>query len=410
VTSLVAWLDASSEDQRRMREIVNLFSERESRDELGIGQVRDALSDLLWPGTSTLFTRARYFILIPWCYRAAAEARNDVGKATALADQNERRLIRALINAGEHDGVIGGTVGVALRNLPSVLYWGGMRTHGILSDPALNRGDAIVAELDRVHTRRPVTVEYEDEAAVWHGGAFHSTLPAVPKGFPADVSSGFAMPRGEAGWLRDRMLTSSPGTLLEYALEHRPDAGSEVPWEDSALTMAEGERAKVLDDARRFSVCMNGASLVYNLLLAEVYEHEGFDRVKNPVDDYRARLSQWAEQPGLAEDISTLDSDAFWCPVLEQNPNVNVRSRRFIDKWLDLLRDADLGELADNENVRSFIREREREHKRAQARLDNKRLLQAWLGASGSRPLVYRWTQIRQILHDIHDGLERADA
>lgn len=65
MTSLIAWLDASSEDQRRMREIVNLFSERESRDELGIGQVRDTLSDLLWPGTSTLFTRARYFVFIP---------------------------------------------------------------------------------------------------------------------------------------------------------------------------------------------------------------------------------------------------------------------------------------------------------------------------------------------------------
>ena len=78
MTSLIAWLDASSEDQRRMREIVNLFSERESRDELGIGQVRDALSDSLWPGTSTLFTRARYFLFIPWCFRAAAEARNDI--------------------------------------------------------------------------------------------------------------------------------------------------------------------------------------------------------------------------------------------------------------------------------------------------------------------------------------------
>ena len=37
-----------------MREIVNLFSERESRDELDIGQARDAMSDLLWPGTSEL--------------------------------------------------------------------------------------------------------------------------------------------------------------------------------------------------------------------------------------------------------------------------------------------------------------------------------------------------------------------
>ena len=57
---MIAWLDASREDQRRMREIVNLFTQSESRDELGVGQVRDAFSDSLFPGTSTLHTRARY--------------------------------------------------------------------------------------------------------------------------------------------------------------------------------------------------------------------------------------------------------------------------------------------------------------------------------------------------------------
>ena len=39
------------------------------------------------------------------------------------------------------------------------------------------------------------------------------------------------------------MLSSSPNTMLEYILEHRPDTGSEVPWEDSVLTAAGGERA-----------------------------------------------------------------------------------------------------------------------------------------------------------------------
>lgn len=410
MTSLIAWLDASSEDQRRMREIVNLFSERESRDELGIGQVRDALSDALWPGTSTLFTRARYFLFIPWCFRAAAEARNDIDKATALADQNERRLIRGLIDAGEKDGVIGGNVGMAVKNLPSALYWGGMRTHGILNDATLSRDDTIAAEMDRVHTRRPVAVEYQDEATAWHDGGFHPTLPPVPEGFPAEVPTGFAMPSNEAAWLRDRMLASSSDTMLEYALQHRPDTESAVPWEDSVLMTADGERAIVLDDARRFSILMNSASLMYNLMLAEAYEREGFDRVENPVDDYRERLHQWAEQPGLAEDIATWDRDEFWRRVIQRNPNVNSRSRRFIDDWLDLLGTANLPELADSDAVRSFISRREREHKRTQARLTNKRLLQAWLGSSGSRPLVYRWTQMRQIIHDVHDGLERADA
>ena len=411
MASLIAWLDASSEDQRRMREIVNLFSERESRDELGIGQVRDALSDLLWPGTSTLFTRARYFLFIPWCYRAAAEARNDTAKATMLADHNERRLIRGLLDADERDGVIGANVGMSLKNLPSALYWGGMRTHGILNEATLSREDAIVAEVDRAHGGRAALSEYDDDAAeTWRAGAFHSTLPAVPAGFPAEVPGGFAMARSDATWLRDRVLASSPGTMFEYALHNRPNRDSSVPWEDTVLMSAQGEPASVLSDARRFSTLMNSASLVYNLLLAEAYEQEGFDRVENPVRGYRERLDQWAQQPNLRHDLETWDRGVFWRRVLEQNPAVNLRAHRFIDDWLDLLREADLASLADNDAAREFIRKREREHKRSQARLVNKRLLQAWLGSSGSSPLVYRWPQLRPVLNDIHDGLERADA
>ena len=41
--STLSWLDASAEDQSRMREIVGLFSSKDSRDEIGIG-IRDALS------------------------------------------------------------------------------------------------------------------------------------------------------------------------------------------------------------------------------------------------------------------------------------------------------------------------------------------------------------------------------
>lgn len=48
--STIAWLDLSREEQRRMREVINLFSQTESRDELGIGQVRDSFSDQLFRG------------------------------------------------------------------------------------------------------------------------------------------------------------------------------------------------------------------------------------------------------------------------------------------------------------------------------------------------------------------------
>jgi hypothetical protein len=52
MASGLSWLDSSREDQQRMRELLKMFSEQESRDELGIGQIRDAFSDMLFPGTS----------------------------------------------------------------------------------------------------------------------------------------------------------------------------------------------------------------------------------------------------------------------------------------------------------------------------------------------------------------------
>jgi len=46
-----------------------MFTEKESRDELGIGSIRDAIADILFPGTSTIQTRLRYMLLLPWMYR-----------------------------------------------------------------------------------------------------------------------------------------------------------------------------------------------------------------------------------------------------------------------------------------------------------------------------------------------------
>ena len=68
MSSLLKWLDASESDRRRALDVIDLFSVRDTRDELGLGGVRDAWADRLVPGTSTIQTRARYFFFIPWVY------------------------------------------------------------------------------------------------------------------------------------------------------------------------------------------------------------------------------------------------------------------------------------------------------------------------------------------------------
>ncbi|WP_272819028.1 DUF6361 family protein, partial [Prescottella equi] len=64
--SVIAWLDTSTEEERRMRELVKMLSDSDTLDDLGIGQIRDAFGDLLFPGISTVQTRARYLLFVPW--------------------------------------------------------------------------------------------------------------------------------------------------------------------------------------------------------------------------------------------------------------------------------------------------------------------------------------------------------
>ena len=115
-----------------MREIGNLFAQSESRDELGIGQVRDAFSDSLFPGTSTLHTRARYLLFVPWCFIKAAANGSSGARGERRVEDNERALIAGLLELGATDGLIGRLAGVAVKTLPSTLYWGALRQYGIL--------------------------------------------------------------------------------------------------------------------------------------------------------------------------------------------------------------------------------------------------------------------------------------
>jgi hypothetical protein len=59
--SAFVWLDYSERERRKMLDVVDLFREHDTRDELGIGSVRDAFADALFLGTSTIMTRAHTF-------------------------------------------------------------------------------------------------------------------------------------------------------------------------------------------------------------------------------------------------------------------------------------------------------------------------------------------------------------
>jgi len=77
MSSVLAWIDHDSKARERTLRILSLFQEKEkeSRDELGLGSVRDSFADQLFPGTSTIQTRLRYMLFVPWIYHSLEEKR-----------------------------------------------------------------------------------------------------------------------------------------------------------------------------------------------------------------------------------------------------------------------------------------------------------------------------------------------
>jgi hypothetical protein len=395
VASGLAWLDSSREDQQRVRELLNLFRETESRDELGIGQVRDAFSDALFPGTSTLHTRARYLLIVPWCFRDT-ERRGLRGDAlTARVERNERTVIGALLTAGDTDGMIGRVAKVAVKTLPSTIYNSALLRYGI------RLGDDVHASLARRIAESTESSELVDRTV----GGWHATLPPPPAGFPTQLDGGLDLSSREARWLRDRILTSLLAHLLQPP-SRQLSADSAAAWEDPATVDAPADAASILQHARLFSVAIHGANLLYNLLIAERYEREELSRIDAPVARYRALLDGWVDQVRSQPDLTRWDRADMWSRVREENPRItaNLMARRFIDRWLDAVTADELADLTDNDGLRRLVADREMTVKGSQSRLVNDTLLRTWSGASGSRPLNFRWTQVRRMLTDVLDG------
>src|SRR5689334_9479603 len=117
--STVAWLDHSTEQQQRVREMLALFAESDTVDDLGIGTIRDAFANKFFPGSSVIQTRARYFLFIPWTYKHFEQK-----ASSRLLDKGrdaERQLIEQLRAGSDGNGLIGKQAGANLRTLPSAI-------------------------------------------------------------------------------------------------------------------------------------------------------------------------------------------------------------------------------------------------------------------------------------------------
>ena len=184
MASALTWLDYSERDRRRALDVIDLFRETGTVDELGLAAVRDSFSDLFFPGTSTIQTRACYFLLVPWTFLRIERLRTSAKKVTERARQAELNLSRRMLVGKDQQGVFGSQAGMALKRLPSEAYWGGLESWGIRMFSGHKW--AYFRSLDGFYRRgakfRSNPPDSEGKSAP--PANWHPHIPSPPPGFP----------------------------------------------------------------------------------------------------------------------------------------------------------------------------------------------------------------------------------
>ncbi len=401
--SSFTWLDYSERDRRRALDVVDLFRESGTVDELGLGSIRDSYSDLFFPGTSTIQTRACYFLILPWTFLRMERLQVSSSKAESWARNEELWLNQRLLQGDDTVGVFGSQAGRALKRLPSVAYWGGLASWGIRLFPGI--ASAYFRSLDGHYRRldaakgRPV----DPEGRQAHPANWHPHLPDPPRHFPNNVS--VALRRQDAEYLCDRIQARHPKSLLaELTRRANPDdLETEWPWDLANESTIAPPLRQHLEHAKLFAVCMHGAALLYNLMLAEMRESE--ERVEN----YQLEWNGWSEDfDGLGEAVLGWDLSTVWSVVRQQGRSIGFPTRAFVAAWVTELRvGGPATMILPGSTARGLIMDREYQLKRSRARLHSPRHLELWGGRSGADRLSYRWPDARALLTDIFEGLER---
>lgn len=386
--STLTWLDFSDAERRRALQVVELFAQSEARDELGLGTIRDAFADALFPGMSTVQRAARYFLFVPWIFREA-EARASSSGADPLewSRQQELHLIERLLAGDQRERVIGARARRRLQQLPSTIYWQGLARWGI------RRTEGTREQWARSARAGAPAATNDDREVVSSGSWWHRKLVDPPPGWRSGNLT-LTLRAPEADYLRERIRDRCRGTLLATLADRRtPWQRVDLPWHLDLRDDASAEQQRILEQARRFSEVMHGAALLYNLELARQSEDDGYEQ------DYSRRLSDWArvEAPHA---IAGWSLDDLWEALGEIGSRHTPPAARFVRRWVALVNESPeaIGESA---TALALVRERELDVKGRRARISYEAARNTWRGAAGASQLDYRWASAQRQLLDI---------
>ena len=396
----LGWVDFSREDREKVLDVMNLLQEQGAVDEIGIGLVRDAFANLFFPGTSTVQTVAKYFLIVPYVLKEATEGRygNDLNIILRRIDQEEKECGKLLMqNCPGEDGIIGRRVlpksWVARK--PSNIYWNGIRTYGIctqdLTIPELLKASIILQAQKKSSTlgsKRDDTADSErDDADA--GKDVATQLFSVPDDYYADWRTNLSihLTVSEAAFLRKMIETSVSASLLGYLLRNSVDVTKydsfEAIYEDLGAVVP-AELAQTMKLACDFNRLVYAARVRYNYILSAGQNGDA--------------VAEWAYIEENMQYMMSVDVD----DVLQTLHITNFRLRRFLTSFKTALLAGDL-DAADKALIDREVEIKTRSRAKLCKRDDYAN--DTWIGG---RYLDYRFSSAKRIITDIYRGEEAA--
>lgn len=393
----LGWIDFSKEEREKVLDVIQLLQEPGAVDELGIGSIRDAFANYFFPGTSTVQTRAKYFLIVPYILKEAGEGKygSDKKKILKQVDEEEKKCGLKLIQ-GDKRGVIGSLVlprsWVARK--PSNIYWNGIKEFGIFRNKYLSIHEYIEKSIllnnmkkgTKLGNRYDTAEENEkDDKDAGDILSFQFwNLPSVCNTNWKENLTIDLLPE-EAQFLKKQIQKEQQGTLFAYILRHHIDVSkyesfaalTEVIHEDIPQNMRE-----MIDLANAFNRFVYMVRIRYNVLLSG-----GENEVANDEWDYY--------EPVIDEMV-----DVDLNQVYERLLITNFRLKKFLNELQKAFMTRDYA------NADKLIRDRECNLKgpsRAKLNRIGEYPSDEWVGGGW---LDFRFSAAKRIINDIYAGEE----
>ena len=302
----IGWIDYSKEERNKIVSILRLLGTQGTIDEIGIGSVRDAFSDLLFPGISVLQTRAKYFVLIPYLFESACKesARGKLHSGKDVRNFIERRedkIVGALMKSAKNDddrnGIIGSrnyASGRSVKMKPSSIYWNGLRTSTILLHPELSLDSACNAIYQKGRLQSKIERKNEtaesgaDDKDVLNDG--HLIFAPIHASYDYMDEAQISLTREEADYISHCFTESyrTKDAVMAYMLKHPDLIMKYGSFEDFDPADFPGELSRRVRLAREFAEFIYGAHLLYNIIFAEGcdVDDESVEAIIEDFEDY----------------------------------------------------------------------------------------------------------------------------